>query len=405
MGDSYILSGGTVILPDRLLETGLVVVREGIIDYAGMDSLPRHLELNPRDKSLAVIDCAGSFVLPRLVEMHIHGAFGLGFESVGGGEDILMVAGKLKERGVGCFVPTILWDEEAVRRLVSAIEASNLPRSVLPGIYIEGPFVNPEKKGGIGREQIMKPDSGLCRKILETTHGLLRIMTIAPELPGIEALYPLLNESGVLISLGHSAAKAGTNLPPPPFSTTHLYNAMSGPDHRDGGLANIALAGSSRWVELNADGIHVNATAMKIASLCIPPERLILTSDAVIAAGLAHGDYSYFGKRIISDGRGVRYRDEGTLIGSNKLGIDIVKSFAAASGAPLHAAVASMSGTPSAALGLPAKGLTGSIEIGAVADLFIWDSGLSVCRAADKAASAAKTGSPEIRSSAKGQSL
>ena len=405
MGDSYILSGGVVVLSGGLLKDGLVVVRDGIISYVGADRLSRRLALNPRDKSLPVVDCAGSFILPRLTEMHIHGAFGVGFESLRGSEDILEVALRLKERGIGCFVPTILWDEGAVGRLVSAIEASCLPRSVIPGIYIEGPFVNPEKRGGIGREQIMKPDFDLCEKILETTRGLLKIMTLAPELPGIESLYPLLRKNGVLISLGHSAAKAGTSLPPPPFSTTHLYNGMSGADHRGGGLANIALAGFSRWVELNADGIHVNATAMKIASLCLDPERLILTSDAVVAAGLEPGEYSYFGKRIVSDGKGVRYRDEGTLVGSNKLGIDIVKSFAASTGRPLNAAVASMSATPSAALGMAATGQSGSVEVGAVAGLFIWDGGLVACRAAGEAASAAEVGSPEPDSSVKGPSL
>lgn len=390
MGDSYILSGGAIMLPDRLLEAGVVIVRDGVIDYAGPKSLREHLALNPRDHQLATIDCAGFYVLPRLTEMHIHGAFGVGFESVRGGEDILLVASKLRERGVGCFVPTILWDEKAVRRLVEAIEASRLPKNVIPGIYIEGPFINPEKKGGIGILNIAKPDTELCKRILETTRGMLKIMTMAPELPGIEALYPLLLDNGVLISLGHSAAGVGTKLPPPPFSTTHLFNAMSGVDHRDGGLANIALAGKIRWVELNADGIHVNATAMKIASLCIPPDRLVLTSDAVISAGLPHGDYSYFGKRIVSADDGVRYRDEGTLIGSNKLGIEIVNSFAAATGAPLYSAITSMSGTPSAVLGLAAKGHTGTIEIGAIADIFIWDRGLSFCHTPGEAAATTK---------------
>ena len=405
MGDSYILSGGRVALPGGLLEDGLVVVREGILSYVGAESLSRRLALNLRDKGLPVVDCAGSFVLPRLTEMHIHGAFGIGFESLRGGGDLLEVALRLKERGVGCFVPTILWDEGAVGRLVSAIEDSCLPRSVIPGIYIEGPFVNPEKRGGIGRERIMKPDLDLCEKILETTRGLLKIMTLAPELPGIESLYPLLRKNGVLISLGHSAAKAGTSLPPPPFSTTHLYNGMSGADHHGGGLANIALAGFSRWVELNADGIHVNATAMKIASLCLAPDSLILTSDAVVAAGLARGEYSYFGKRIVSGENGVRYRDEGTLIGSNKLGIEIVKSFIASTGEPLHVAVAAMSAIPSAALGMAATGQSGRVEAGSVADLFIWDGELAVCRSASEAASAAEVGSPEIHSSAKGFSL
>jgi len=392
MGDDYILSGGAIMLPDRLLESGLMIVRDGIIDYVGSGTLSEYFAQNLYDRRLAVIDCADSYILPRLVEMHIHGAFGVGFENVRGGEDILLVARRLKERGVGCFVPTILWDEEAVGRLVDAIKASNLPESVIPGIHIEGPFINPEKKGGIGESQIAKPDVDLCEHILETTQGLLRIMTIAPELPGIEKLYPLLLDKGVLISLGHSAASVGTKLPPPPFSATHLYNAMSGLDHRGGGLVNIALSGATRWAELNADGIHVNATAMKIASLCIPSERLILTSDAVVAAGLEYGDYSYFGKRIVSDESGVRYRDTGVLIGSNKLGMQIVKSFVAATGKPLHAAIASMSATPLAALGLTGKERRGTIETGTLADVFIWDNTLSACRSPGEDAATAAAG-------------
>ena len=205
-------------------------------------------------------------------------------------------------------MPTILWDEKAVSRLIDAIEESRLPQDVIPGIYIEGPFINPERRGGINPPQIAKPDEKLCRKIVETTRGKLKIMALAPELPGVEALYPILREARVLVSLGHSGASAAVALPPPPFSVTHLYNAMSGFDHRGGGLVNIALSGLSTWVELNADGIHVNATSMKVASLCLPPEKLILTSDAVISAGLGYGDYSYFGKAVSSDSTGVRYR-------------------------------------------------------------------------------------------------
>ena len=379
MVESYILSGGTLILPDRRIERGILVVRDGIIRHVGHKSLSDHLASYPEDRALPVIGCDDSCILPRLTEMHIHGAFGVGFESVGGGADILKIARGLEGRGVSCFVPTILWDRAAVQRLVAAIEASGLPGSVVPGIYIEGPFVNPERRGGIGLPQIALPDVDLCREILDVSRGRLRIMALAPELPGVQALYPVLREAGVLVSLGHSGASTGVPLPPPPFSVTHLYNAMSGLDHRGGGLANIALAGRSAWVELNADGIHVNASAMKVASLCIPPERLVLTSDAVVSAGLGYGVYSYFGKSVSSGHDGVRYSDTGTLIGSSRLGIDIVKSFIAASGASLPAAVASMSRTPSAALGLAASAHGGSIEPGAKADLFIWDKAFSTC--------------------------
>ena len=379
MADNYIIAGATIISSDRLLEGGLVLVKEGRISYIGGESLESYLGTQPADRSLALIDGADSFVAPRLVEMHMHGAFGIGFESVSGGADLVAIASQLEARGIGCFVPTILWDEGAVDRLVAAIEESQLPESVLPGIYIEGPFVNPERRGGIGLGQIAAPDPGLCRKIIAAARGRLKVMALAPELPGIEALYPILEEAGVLVSLGHSGASAGVALPPSRFSVTHLFNAMSGLDHRGGGLANIALAGLPSWTELNADGIHVNPSAMKVASLCIPPERLILTSDAVISAGLPYGDFSYFGKSVTSGPDGARYKESGTLIGSNRLGMEIVKSFAASTGASLPAAIRSMSATPSAALGLTAADSGGILEVGAKADIFIWDSDLSVC--------------------------
>lgn len=382
MADNQILSGGTFVLPDRLLEGGILVVREGRIRHVGEESLEEYLSSSPGDRDLSVVDCGGSFVAPRLVEMHIHGAFGIGFESVGGADDILEVARKLEKRGVGCFVPTILWDEGAVGRLVDAIEASRLPPEVIPGIYIEGPFIDPKHRGGINLPQIEAPDADLCRKIIETARGRLRIMALAPELPGIESLYPILRENGVLVSLGHSGASAGVALPPPPFSVTHLFNAMSGLDHRSGGggLVNIALAGIPAWTELNADGIHVNGSSMKAASRCIPPERLILTSDAVVSAGLEYGEYRYFGKSVASSLNGVRYSETGTLIGSNKLGMQIVQSYMAATGDSLAVALASMSRTPGAALGFTAGGQGGSIEVGAKAELFIWDKTLTACR-------------------------
>jgi N-acetylglucosamine-6-phosphate deacetylase len=155
---------------------------------------------------------------------------------------------------------------------------------------------------------------------------------------------------------------------------------MSGVDHREGGLANLGLSGRSRWVELNADGIHVNDTAMRIAHSCLPPEKLILTSDAVVSAGLPYGEYLYFGHKVRSDSKGVRYGESGVLIGSSKLGMEIVGSFVRASGAPLWAAVASMSATPSAALGKRARQRPGKIVSGAPAKILVWDKDMTACR-------------------------
>jgi N-acetylglucosamine-6-phosphate deacetylase len=372
MNDSFILAEGTVILPDGDPVKADVIVRDGLVH-----SILSEGSGASRPPDLPVLDCADGWILPGLVEMHIHGAFGRGFEALRGPEDLLEVAQRMEARGVSRFLPTVLWDRNVVAALVKAIRESGLYGSVIPGIYIEGPFVNPERRGGIGLAQITAPDADLCKEILHTADGMLRIMAVAPELPGVEQVYPLLSEAGILISLGHSAATAEVTLPPYPFSITHLFNAMSGLDHKigGGGLANIALSGKPDWTELNADGIHVNPSAVKVASRALAPERLILTSDAVISAGLEHGSYLYFGKSVLSGTQGVRYRETGTLIGSNRLGMEIVKAYMAASGAGLAPAVAAMSRNPARAIGLDA-----GIRPGMPADLFIWDTELRSCR-------------------------
>jgi N-acetylglucosamine-6-phosphate deacetylase len=380
MADSYIVKTGALALPGGMLEGGTLAAQGGIIDYIGTEDAAVLADEDPRFRGRACLDLHDAVLLPGLTEMHIHGAFGHGCETLKGGGELLDLAKALRSRGIGRFVPTMLWDEEAVASLVAAIESSGLSRNIVPGIYLEGPFISPARRGGIGEAQIRRPDPVLLERILAATKGRLALMTVAPELDGIQALYPRLAEAGVSVSLGHSAADASTPLPRAPFSITHLFNAMTGLDHRRGGLANIALSGAARWVELNADGVHVNASAMTVASRCVSRESLILTSDAVVAAGLPHGEYSYFGRKAISDARGVRYADSGTLIGSSRLGMEIVLSYCRATGSPLAAGIAAMSVLPGEALGLRPSEAGGVLELGATDDLFAWDKDFKACR-------------------------
>lgn len=383
MTDGFILSDVGILLPERLLYEGSLVVEAGIIRWIGEGEIPQEWAGGARIGDLPVVECGGVWISPPIIELHIHGAFGYGFETAIDGAALRDLAAKLETKGVGRFLPTILWDEAAVKNLLTAIDDSGLYGSVIPGIYLEGPFINSKRRGGIGLEQICQVEVSLLEKVLETCAGKLRIMTLAPELPNIESLYPLLKKAGVMIALGHSDAKASAKLPPEPFSITHLFNAMSGFDHKEGGLANIALDGGAGWVELNADGVHVSPQAMRSALRCIDPASLILTSDAVAPAGLGYGDYSYFGKAVRSDTSGVRYAQEGTLIGSSLLGIDIVRSFAAATGCGLPQAFSCMSANPEALLDC-AGGAGGSrLESGEKADFFIWNRDFSACRRID----------------------
>jgi N-acetylglucosamine-6-phosphate deacetylase len=378
---TYIIEGADLIFPDAIMPHATLAVFEGRIAHILADhELSSPLDpakLDPSFEGAPVLHVSDAFVVPSLVEMHVHGCGSWGFERVSGPEELLGAARFLEERGVGCFVPTILWEERALSSLVAAIEASGLPRERLPGIYLEGPFVNPAKRGGIQPGNIRPIDPSLAKKILDASQGLLKISTLAPELDGIESVYRIFQGAGVLVSLGHSDAKLQSlKLPGHPYSITHLFNAMSGIDHREGGLANLAFSQSPDYVEVNGDGIHVNATSLELSARAISKDSLILISDAVIGAGMPHGRFRYYEHDVVSTERGVRYADTDVLMGSNRLGMDIVRNFTAQAGVPLWRAVRAMSLVPRRALGM-AKDY-GSIEIGKVADIFIWDKEMEI---------------------------
>lgn len=383
MADSFILTGARILLPERVLDEGSLAVEAGIIRWIREGGVSPRQFGGAWSATLPIVDCGGAWISPGLTELHIHGAFGYGFETAVDGAGLRDLAAKLQSKGVFRFLPTILWDEAAVKNLVAAIDDSGLYGSTIPGIYLEGPFINPKRKGGIGLEQICRPEASVLETLLDACAGKLRIITLAPEMPGIEALYPLLRKANVMIALGHSDAKLSTKLPERPFSITHLFNAMSPFDHKEGGLANLALDGAADWVELNADGVHVSPHAMRSVLRCIDPASLILTSDAVAPAGLGYGEYRYFAKAVRSGASGVRYAQDDTLIGSNLLGMDIVRSFAAVTGCGLPQAVSFMSANPEALLGSAGAAPGGRLEPGARADLCIWNKDFSGCTRID----------------------
>ena len=279
-----VLTGGRVVLPRAILENGAIVLRRGKIEAV--------LEQGERlPQGLPRRDLGRSWVTPGLIETHIHGCGGVDFGALGadpaaGAAALERAAGFLRDRGVATFVPTVYSDQAAIADLAAALGEWAPSRELLPGIYVEGPFVNPARRGAIPLESISGPDSRLLGRLINLARGRMALMTLAPELPGYREILARLEAVGVLPCLGHSDCDIDRiTLPSGRFSITHLFNAMSPISHKAPGLAMLPFLDRRAYVELIADGLRVNDAALRICASGIEPERLILVSDAVSRAG------------------------------------------------------------------------------------------------------------------------
>jgi N-acetylglucosamine-6-phosphate deacetylase len=256
-------------------------------------------------------------------------------------------------------------------------------RGICPGFYIEGPFVSPEKRGGIQPKYVRGVDLAYLRRLARVARGRLCMMTFAPELDGAAKLVKAMRALSIRPCIGHSAADAATVAAVSgkrPINVTHLFNAMSGLDHKRPGVAAFALDKARVFVELNPDGVHVAPPLLRLVRTVKPADRVILMSDAVISSGMPAGEYVYVGMKVSSSAAGVHYLKEGTLVGSSILLNEGVSRYMKFTGAPLHEAIQAASLNPAEFLGLSSR--TGSLEEGKQADIVLFTRDLKRATAA-----------------------
>jgi N-acetylglucosamine-6-phosphate deacetylase len=293
------------------------------------------------------------------------------------------MAQKLLGRGVTSFLPT------AVTAPLPELTAfAGRVRTWLPdaptdgadplGFNLEGPFLAPERRGAHDPAHLRNPGD-VGHATLEPLIDGLRLITVAPELPGAIALIRWLYEQDVAVSIGHSAAtmvetRAGYDAGA--TSTTHLFNAMSGIHHHSPGVAAAALLDDAVFVELIADGLHVDPSLWPLITRLKPPDRLLLVSDGIALAGMGDGRGRIGGLEVEVVG------DRVTLLGTRILagsvtGLDQAVRALVASGVSLPAAIAAASRNPLAMLRVTDRG---RLAVGQRADLVELDSQLRVQR-------------------------
>jgi N-acetylglucosamine-6-phosphate deacetylase len=335
------------------------------------------------------VDAPSMTLVPGFVDVHVHGA---------GGHDVMeatpealsAIATTLARGGTTSFLATTVTAEpaklcssaEGIARYIASqarqIEIER-PCAEILGIHFEGPFISPARRGVHPAKWIAAPSAALLEKMLKAAGGATRILTLAPEVPGGLNLVAEACKSGVIVALGHTDAtyeQATEAIAYGARHAAHVFNAMRPFSHRETGVLGAVLTSPQVTAELIADGVHVDAAAMKLLLAAKTAGGVILVSDGTAATGMPDGRYR-LGDFDVDVSGGVVRNAEGKLAGS-ALTLDRALRNVIALGVPLEESVRMLTLYPARLLSL--EGRKGVLAPGADADVVFFDAQLHISR-------------------------
>jgi len=361
----------TVIVAGTTIEDGTVLIAGGYVRAVGGPDLPLPAGSTTRD-------VAGLILAPGFLDLQVNGGFGLDFTA--DPASIWDVAAQLSRYGVTGFLPTIITSPPDTAQAAQRVLRDGPPRQwtgARPlGLHLEGPFLNPGKKGAHNPAHLRLPSAAGINGW--SAEAGVRLVTLAPELPWASDAISALTGRGVVVSAGHSLAsydEATAGFDAGARYATHLFNAMPPLHHREPGLIAAALADSRVVVGLIPDGLHVHPALVLLLWKLLGPERLNLVTDAMAAMGMEPGEYALGDFRVTVDEVAARLPD-GTLAGCIMSLDAILRAFIGFTGASLPEALATVTTTPARLLGLQER--LGRIAPGRPADLVLMTPGLEI---------------------------
>ncbi|MFN7928024.1 MAG: N-acetylglucosamine-6-phosphate deacetylase [Blastocatellia bacterium] len=366
--------GGTVVTPQELIAGGTVLSEDGKLTYVGTAIAP---EPNSR-----IVDATGRFVLPGFIDTHVHGSGG--DDVMVSGADGIRRAGKNMLRyGTTAWLPTTIAarHEEILVAITAtrAAQATAEPMAEILGLHLEGPYINPKFKGAQPDEGIRDPNFDELAELLEAAAGQIKVMTLAPELPGSLEMIRQLTANQIIASLGHSECDYDTALAAIDAGATyatHLFNAMSGVHHRKPGLAACCLNEPGICAELILDGVHVNPQMARLATRNKGRDGIALITDATTAQGCGDGIYQLGKFQVQVNGALCTLMDGVTIAGSVLTMNEAVKNAVAFTGMNLLDAAYMAATMPARRCGVEER--KGALEVGKDADLAILNVDYSV---------------------------
>ena len=351
---------------DEFVRGRTLVLRDGVID-----SLRRQAEIDCQPGDLR-IDGKGAFALPGFIDLHIHGS--LGFDVMDGASASLeclcdfLIAG-----GVTGFLGTTMTDSsERIEAALAAMSrfAARRTGSALLGAHIEGPYLNADYRGSQAEMHLRAPSRAEYLPWLES--GLVKLITLAPEIAGGERLLRDALAHGATVSIGHSGADydaASRYFAAGARQVTHTFNGMPGIHHRQPGIFVAALENPDVTFQIIPDGIHVHPAVIRLLLRLVGSDRVVVISDAMVAAGLGDGEYA-LGDVAVTVRNGQARTASGGLAGSTLTMKEALRNMMRFCDLSLAEALPMLTRVPARSIGIyPRKG---SLVIGADADVLLW---------------------------------
>lgn len=372
-----LIKDSKIITPYEIKEGYSLIICEGKIADIAKDGTINESQFD------RIIDLKGKYLSPGFIDIHNHGSYGHDTMEATYQAIESMAEFHIKN-GVTGFLPTTMTNpsEEIVKAIKNTADYMNNQsisnKAKVLGLYIEGPYFSQERKGAQPSEYIKPINLMELEMFINQADGSVKVAAIAPELANADEAISFLKNQGITISAGHTNAtyeEALLGIERGITQATHLYNGMRSFSHREPGVLGAVLTDERVACEMICDGIHVHPAAMKMAVKLKGKDRIILISDAMMAAGLSDGKYQLGGQDVFVKDGAARLAS-GALAGSTLTLNRAVYNMVHLVGVPLNEAVQMASLNPAKAI--KADKYKGSIEIGKDADIIAFDDNLDI---------------------------
>jgi N-acetylglucosamine-6-phosphate deacetylase len=400
---SWLLVRGRVVTPEGVLSPGWIRVTGDRIDAIGPGQAAQGSPPPGQDAGADVVDLSGHWVLPGFVDIHVHGGGGTSFTE-GTSADARNVVEFHRRHGSTTLLASLVTAPLTGLQGRAALLADLADDGVIAGIHLEGPFLSPARRGAQDPGHMLAPDVAVFERLRAAARGHLRVLTLAPELPGAILMVQAAARAGVTVAIGHTDATAeetSAAIDAGATHATHLFNGMRPPHHREPGAVGALLDRDEVSCEVIADGVHLHDMTIRLAARAAGPGRLVLITDAMAAAGMPDGSYRLGSMRVDVAGGVARLADQpgppnapggvarladqpgpsgvlaptghavpGPIAGSTATMATVVRR-ALAAGLPVTEVAAAASTTPARVLGIGDR--TGALRPGLAADLVVCD--------------------------------